>query len=116
MSQVIYHITSRDEWDFAQTNREYSAKSFAEEGFIHCSYVRQLVTVANRFFRGQNNLVLLAIDCNKITSKIVDENLEGGTELYPHLYGLLPITAVTKVINFPCNPDGGFSLPKQLKN
>ncbi|GAB4553109.1 MAG: DUF952 domain-containing protein [Pleurocapsa sp.] len=114
MNQIIYHITSRDEWDYAQINHEYCSKTFAQEGFIHCSYIHQLVTVANRFFRGQNNLVLLAIDRNEITSEIVDENLEGGTELYPHLYGLLPITAVTEVMNFPCNTDGGFSLPKQL--
>ena len=82
---------------------------------MHCSYVYQLSAVANRFFQGQNNLLLLVIDCSQIEAKVIDENLEGGLELYPHLYGGLPINAVVEVIPFPCNVDGSFSLPKQLE-
>ncbi len=75
----------------------------------------QLSSVANRLFQGQNNLLLLVIDCSNIKSDIIDENLEGGLQLYPHLYGGLPINAVAEVIPFPCNVDGSFSLPKKLK-
>lgn len=50
-----------------------------------------------------------------IEADIIDENLEGGLELYPHLYGGLPISAVVEVIPFPCNVDGSFALPEKLK-
>ena len=115
MKRKIYHLVSANDWNNVQTQAKYKSRDFNIEGFIHCSYVHQLSSVANRFFQGQNNLLLLVIDCSNIKSKIIDENLEGGLELYPHLYGELPIDAVIEVIPFPCNVDGSFSLPKKLK-
>lgn len=94
----------------------YQPANFSHEGFIHCSYRHQLMTVANRFYRGQNELVVLLIDSTKIVSKLIDENLEGGVELYPHLYGVLPVDAVSDAIAFPCNPDGSFNLPVELQD
>lgn len=94
----------------------YQPSQFATEGFIHCSYLSQLLPVANRFFRGQNNLVVLVIDTTQIKSKIVEENLEGGGELYPHIYSLLPIDAVREIIKFSSNTDGSFALPKELQS
>ena len=87
---------------------------FADEQFIHCSYSHQLLTVAHRFYRGQSGLVILVIESSKINSSLIEENLEGGRELYPHLYGVLPIQAVVRAIAFPCNADGSFDLPKEL--
>lgn len=116
MNKMIYHIVSASDWNIAKRGDHYQPSQFATDGFIHCSYLHQLPVVANRFYRGQNNLVLLAIDRHKITSEIVDENLEGGRELYPHLYGALPINAVSQVIAFPCKSDGSFCLPEKLKD
>ncbi len=115
MSKSLFHITSLAEWQEAQSVGEYKPEAFAREQFIHCSYRHQLLTVANRFYRGQEGLVVLLIDSTKINSKLIEENLEGGRELYPHLYGVLPINAVSKAIAFPCNADGSFSLPSALK-
>lgn len=115
MKTYIYHIVSLDDWNTNEVRAEYKPRQFATEGFIHCSYLHQLSSVADRFFFGQNNLLLLVIDCSKIHSKIIDENLEGGLELYPHLYGELPKNAVVEVISFPCNLDGSFSLPQSLR-
>jgi uncharacterized protein (DUF952 family) len=115
MQSYIYHIVSCDDWNGDKFRAEYQPRQFATEGFIHCSYLHQLSSVADRFFVGQNNLLLLVIDCSKINGKIIDENLEGGLELYPHLYGELPKSAVVEVISFPCNFDGSFALPEQLR-
>ena len=114
-SEFLYHITSIAEWEKAQAQNIYQPQRFSEEGFIHCSYLHQVIEVANRIFSNQNNLILLQIDCQKVESKIIDENLEGGKELYPHIYGLLPIDAVSDAIAFPSNSDGSFSLPAALK-
>ena len=116
MSQnILLHITSLAEWEEAKTFGEYKSQGFAQENFIHCSYRHQILTVANRFYRGQDELVILLIDSSKINDSVIEENLEGGTELYPHLYGVLPIDAVSNAIAFPCNIDGSFSLPVELK-
>ena len=117
-SQQLYHITSLQEWQTAQKKGEYEPGGFTQDQFIHCSYCHQLLTVAHRFYKGQNGLVLLVIESSKINTKInsslVEENLEGGEELYPHIYGLLPTDAVTKVISFPCDAEGKFTLPDEL--
>lgn len=115
MNTSLFHITSLAEWKNATIAGEYKPEGFAREHFIHCSYRHQLITVANRFFRGQGGLVILLIDASKISASVIEENLEGGKELYPHLYGVLPIDAVGNTIAFPCNADGNFDLPEELE-
>jgi uncharacterized protein (DUF952 family) len=41
--------------------------------------------------------VLLEIDPSRLSCRIVDENLEGGVELFPHVYGRLPMSAVVGI-------------------
>lgn len=115
MNQNLFHITSLIQWQDAQALGKYKPEGFDREHFIHCSYRHQLLTVANRFYRGQDGLVVLLIDSSRINSRLVEENLEGGEELYPHLYGVLPVDVVSNAIAFPCNADGSFDLPKSLK-
>lgn len=96
MSDRIYHITSTPEWNLAQSQGEYEPQAFAAEGFIHCSHARQLETVMKRFFKGQKDLVVLEINSAALPCDVIEENLEGGTELYPHVYGKLPLETVVK--------------------
>jgi uncharacterized protein (DUF952 family) len=105
----LYHITSEREAQEAQQSGVYIPASFAREGFIHCSYADQVVATANRIFRGRQDLVLLEIDPARLKCKVVDENLEGGEELFPHIYGQLPMDAVVAIRVLPCNTDGSFS-------
>ena len=116
MSQkLIYHITSARQWHDAKLIGTYQPTDFVRDGFIHCSYSHQLLTVAHHLYRGQDGLVVLLIDSSKIDSRPIEENLEGGRELFPHLYSVLPVDAVVEAIAFPCNADGSFTLPEELK-
>jgi uncharacterized protein (DUF952 family) len=108
---AIYHITSVRELEEAHTRGEYLPQAFAADGFIHCSYAHQLTTIANALFRGRTDLVVLEIERARVPSDILDENLSGGAELFPHIYGSLPLSAITRVIRFPCRGDGLFDLP-----
>ncbi|ELS05006.1 hypothetical protein Xen7305DRAFT_00047440 [Xenococcus sp. PCC 7305] len=92
--RIIYHITSAQEWDLAQSQGEYEPRQFAAEGFIHCSHAHQLEAVMKRFFQGQTDLVVLEINSAALKCDVIEENLEGGAELYPHIYGKLPLDAV----------------------
>ena len=107
----LFHITSERELRLAETDGEYRPSAFAREGFIHCSYASQVEGVANRIFRGVTGLVLLEIDAGRLTAKVVEENLEGGSEQFPHIYGPLPLSAVARTHAFPCRDDGRFDLP-----
>jgi uncharacterized protein (DUF952 family) len=48
-------------------------------------------------FAGVPGLVLLEIDLDRVGVEVRWENLEGGTEPFPHLYGPLPVAAVRSV-------------------
>jgi uncharacterized protein (DUF952 family) len=111
---VLYHIVSNDEFA-AAPGGAYAPAAFVREGFVHCSYLRQLVAVGNRIFPGRQDLVVLEIDPSRLTCRIVDENLEGGTELYPHVYGTITPEAVVRVLDFRCGP-AGFELPDALQS
>lgn len=110
----IFHITSRAEADNARRTGTYVAAAFDRDGFIHCSYARQLTRVADANFRGWSDLVLLEIARDRVGCEVIDENLEGGLDLFPHIYGPLPMSAVTAVVAFPCRPDGTFELPDDV--
>jgi len=95
--QPILHITTAAQWAEAQTRGAYTADSLATEGFIHCSDPHQVAWVAGQRFRGRTDMVVLKIDPARLAAEIRYENLEGGTQLFPHVYGPIPCAAVTDV-------------------
>jgi uncharacterized protein (DUF952 family) len=96
----IYHITSVLEAEAARKSGEYVPRDFEREGFIHCSYAHQVAGVAKRLFSGRSDLVLIEISPDRLDCKVVDENLEGGSQLFPHIYGRLKMSAVVAIHNF----------------
>ena len=91
---MIFHITTVEAWERAKAAGTYAADSLDREGFIHCSDEHQVAEVAKRLFAGRPGLVLLQIDPSRLTAKVQYENLEGGKEQYPHVYGPIPLTAI----------------------
>lgn len=104
----IYHITSNEEWSNQFPLGKYTPVNFHKDGFIHCSTKAQVQAVAERFYRGQSGLVILEIDPSTLGQQIVYENLDGGSELFPHIYGPLLISAVNKVYTLFVKPDQSF--------
>jgi len=89
----------------------YQADSLKSEGFIHASTRSQVLSTANRFYHGQTGLLLLAIDEQRLEAGVRFENLEGGGELFPHIYGALNLDAVVKAVPLEARPDGSFVFP-----
>lgn len=97
--EPIFHIALPDDWAAAFTFGEYAVStrgmSLDEVGFIHCSTHAQIEATANRFYRDLSELVLLTIDPLMVPSDILWEPPAPGLdELFPHIYGTLPIVAV----------------------
>lgn len=111
---IIFHITTKTAWDAARRGGAYTADSLATEGFIHCSTRAQVLGTADRIFKGRRDLLLLSVDVDRVKPEIRYENLEGGTSLFPHIYGALAIDAVVAVHDFPPRADGSFDLPPAL--
>ena len=107
---MIVHITPRAEWDRARREGAYRGDTLAGEGFIHCSEPRQVVKVADAFYRGRDGLVLLLIDEAKVGPEIKREPSPQG-EPFPHVYGPLNLDAVVGVLDFPPGADGAFAMP-----
>ncbi|MFN2516768.1 MAG: DUF952 domain-containing protein [Pyrinomonadaceae bacterium] len=108
---VIFHITKREAWARAEAGGIYQTEMFPIDGFIHCSTRDQVIQVADIRFRGQTGLVLLAIDGGKVTAEIRYENLEGGQQMFPHIYGVINLDSVIQVLEFEPGADGHFVLP-----
>lgn len=100
---TIFHITEPSMWERAVMDGVYVSStreaSLAEVGFIHCSFTKEQVeTVANYIYGdSEGPLLLLEVDPSQIQSDIRVENLDGGSEAFPHIYGPLPIAAVKGV-------------------
>jgi uncharacterized protein (DUF952 family) len=90
----IFHITEEKTWNASKNSPEYKGDSLADDGFIHCCTSGQIEGVLKKWFKGKENLILLKIDIDKLLSPIKYENLEGGVELFPHIYGPINTAAV----------------------
>ncbi len=108
---MIYHITRKADWERAALLRLYMADSLASQGFIHCSTAEQVLNTANKFYLGQPHLMLLVIEESLVKAPVQFENLEGGAEQFPHIYGALNLDAVLKAVDFTPNEDGTFQMP-----
>jgi uncharacterized protein (DUF952 family) len=81
----------------------------AQVGFVHCAFEEQVGRVANVFFGGVAKLVVLRIAIDRLKAEVRYENLGGGHELFPHVYGQLNLDAVVAVIPLPLGRDGSFT-------
>lgn len=100
---TLFHLSEAAEWEAAR-EREFYARStrglsLAEVGFIHLSTVEQWPRVRRAFYGDvDGELVLLEIDDAQLGESLVWEVGEPGQqELFPHLYGPLPTTAVVSM-------------------
>ncbi len=92
--QIIYHITTKKEWENALENGFYEAKSLSIEGFIHCSTIDQVNGVLERYFKDAIDIIKLTIDSSKLTHKLIFELAPSINEVFPHIYGVLNLDAV----------------------
>ncbi len=91
---MIYKICTQNEWDRAVEKGVYLGSPDDErDGFIHFSTWEQVAKTREKHFKGQTDLLLIAVDEEKIKEDIKYEPSRGG-DLFPHLYGQLKLDAV----------------------
>jgi uncharacterized protein (DUF952 family) len=103
---AIYKILSDDQWKEAQlAGGFHGAPIDLADGFIHFSTTEQVEETARKHFKGQNDLLLATIDEALLGDALRYEPSRGG-QLFPHLYGPMPLSAIIHLVPLPMASDG----------
>ena len=114
MPDFIYKICPEPLWRAAEAAGRFDgAPVDLADGFVHFSTAAQLRETAARHFAGQAGLLLIAVEPAVLGSELRYESSRGG-DLFPHLYGPLPLDAVRNVANLPLGPDGAHVFPEGI--
>ena len=108
--EPLFHLALADEWEQAQADggpyrRSTLGVSLDEQGFIHCARPRQVQQVADDFYAGRDDVVLLVVDPRRLTAEVKVEPVPGG-QRFPHVYGPLDLDAVMGTVPVTLGPDG----------
>jgi uncharacterized protein (DUF952 family) len=105
----IHHLALRGDWE-SDPSEPYTTstlgKSLAGQGFVHCSFGEQVQRIADLVYRGRDDVLLLELDPARLTVPIRIENLDGGEQSFPHVYGPINRDAVVKVTALRVLDDG----------
>jgi uncharacterized protein (DUF952 family) len=99
----VYHIVLPEDWEKFQDQDYFEAESLRTEGFIHCSFSGQLEEVLKRYYQGAKAVIILEIETDKLTSKLIKEP-STNDEVYPHIYGRINREAVVGVKEVQIEP------------
>ena len=108
---IAYHAALSADWAAARESGSYLMSTrgvtLDQEGFIHCSTRQQVEGVANRYYDDVDELCLLTIELDAVGSEVRWEPPAPEVDdLYPHIYGPLPVSAVTAVTTWRRGTDG----------
>jgi uncharacterized protein (DUF952 family) len=108
----IYKICTASEWREAETAGVYRGSAVdRKDGFIHFSTAEQAAETAAKWFAGQHDLVLAAVDADTLGDRLKWEPSRGGA-LFPHLYADLDLKAVLRVDALPLDASGRHVFPR----
>lgn len=111
IEREIFHMCREGEWLKAKAEGAYRGSSQdAADGFIHFSTRAQAAESAAKHRAGQTGIVLLTVDAAALGDALKWEPSRKG-QLFPHLYGPLPVDAVIRVDPLPIAADGRHVFP-----
>lgn len=114
---VLVHLTVPAAWRVALAAGSLATPSLVTDGFVHLSTRDQVPIPANALFAGRGDVLLLVIDPARLRSEVRWEAGAPGdpaTMRFPHLYGPLPVAAVTSVHPYRPGPSGSYDPPTGL--
>jgi len=85
-AMLIYKIFRKPEWDDLRARGETrGAPVDLADGYIHFSTIEQAPETAARHFAGMDDLMLVAVETDRLGDDLTWEPSRGGA-LFPHLY------------------------------
>lgn len=111
MTRLIYKILSGAEWREAERAGAFRGAGIdLRDGYIHFSTPEQAAETAAKHFAGQRDLVVVAVDAERLGDQLKWEVSRGGA-LFPHLYGTLATQEALWVKPLPLGADGKHVFP-----
>jgi uncharacterized protein (DUF952 family) len=107
---LIFKIVPRAEWEASSGDYHGSAQDRAD-GFLHFSTGAQLAETLRRYYAGQNDLMLVAVDPAALGDALKWEYSVSRDENFPHLYAPLSCDAMKWARPIAHKDDGSFDLP-----
>ncbi|MBO1077544.1 DUF952 domain-containing protein [Roseomonas haemaphysalidis] len=117
MEPVIYTMVQAADWAAAQAAGCYRGSADDQrDGFLHFSTAAQLRASARKHRAGQHGLWLLAADAALLGAALRWEPAAGGSRpgLFPHLYDVLPLSALRSAVPLPLGQDGQHVFPDEI--
>ena len=111
LERIAYKVMSAAERAQMQRDGVYrGSPADLADGYIHLSCASQLAGTLDRHFRGIDDLVLAAVDLSRLADTVRWERSRDA-QLFPHIYGFLPIGAVVSIVPVERTADGAVKLP-----
>jgi uncharacterized protein (DUF952 family) len=112
MTELIYKIVPRALWQAAEATGVFDGAPIDHaDGYIHFSTATQAAETAAKHFTGQDDLLLVAVEADRLGDALRYEVSRGGA-LFPHLYASLPVDTVLFVKPLPLGSDGKHQFPE----
>lgn len=114
MANIIYKICPQALWREAEQAGSFGgAPVDLADGYIHFSTAGQACETAAKHFAGQDDLLLVAVDADRLGEALKWEISRGG-QPFPHLYAPLSLTDVLWAKPLPLGADGVHIFPENL--
>ena len=107
---LIFKVVPRAEWQSSSGDYHGSAHDQAD-GFLHFSTQAQLLETLRRYYAGQDDLILVAVDAGALGTALKWEYSPSRGEDFPHLYGALSCDAMKWARPIVKDAAGNFVLP-----
>jgi len=99
-TEAVLHLALPGDVENAKVAGRYRCASLDTEGFVHCCGEAQLAGVVERHYRDVDALLLLDVDPDALDVELRRENTVAGSELFPHVYGSIPLAAIVRTRAF----------------
>jgi uncharacterized protein (DUF952 family) len=111
LNPVAYKVLTSTEMATFQADGLFAGSpADLADGFIHLSTAEQLPGTLEKHYAGQTGLFIVAVDLAALGSAIRWEPSRAG-QLFPHIYGALPISAALAHGPLTYAEDGAVRLP-----
>lgn len=94
---LVYKLVPAEAWERAtRTGAVEPAEIDRKDGYIHLSTAAQALETARLHFSDVPDVLALEIDPQRVEGEIRYEMAPKRGEAFPHLYGVLPVSAVLR--------------------
>lgn len=108
---VAYKVLTGEQMASMQRDADFAgAPVDLADGYIHLSTRAQLTETVDKHFAGQSDLWVAAVDLRLLGDAVKWEPSRGG-QLFPHIYGSLPMSAVAAYGPLQRDDDGLIAVP-----